>query len=612
MINLTINGKKVSAPDGSTIMEAAKLAGIEIPHLCHCPGIHTNGSCRICVVEIEGMKKLMASCIVKAQEGMVVRTSTERVRLARKIVYDLLISNHPKDCMYCSRNQSCELQAMGGTLGILETHIHGEPSPRRVDISPSITRDTRKCILCRRCVTACHEVQGVGAIFAQNRGFNTVISPALGKPLNSVDCAMCGQCTVVCPTGALTETDGMEKVWAALTDPDKRVIVQVAPAVRAALGEEFGMPPGETVTGKMATALHDLGFDDVFDTNFAADLTILEEGTELLQRLTAALTGDGAVLPMITSCSPGWIKHCEHAFPTEVDHLSSCKSPHTMMGAVIKSFYAQRIGVDPKDMFVVSVMPCTAKKYEIQRPEMQNDGNPNVDAVITTRELARMIRTMGIDFVNLPDGNFDAPLGFSSGAADIFGVTGGVMEAALRTVYELVTGREMPGNNLHLIPIMGLEKIKEAELTFENVKPEYSFLEGVTAKIAVTSGLRNADVLLEQVRDGKSPYHFIEVMGCPGGCINGGGQPRIRNNVPNYKELRIEALYNEDEGKKIRKSHENPDLMELYKVFLEEPGSHIAHELLHTTYTPRGHFNEWKEPEFRSCRDEEPAQAAAE
>ena len=599
MINLTINGKKVSAPDGSTIMEAAKLAGIEIPHLCHCPGIHTNGSCRICVVEIEGMKKLMASCIVKAQEGMVVRTSTERVRLARKIVYDLLISNHPKDCMSCSRNQSCELQALGGTLGILETHIHGEPSPRRVDISPSITRDTRKCILCRRCVTACHEVQGVGAIFAQNRGFNTVIAPALGKPLTSVDCAMCGQCTVVCPTGALTETDGMEKVWAALTDPNKRVVVQVAPAVRAALGEEFGMTPGETVTGKMATALHDLGFDDVFDTNFGADLTILEEGTELLQRLTAALTGGEAVLPMITSCSPGWIKHCEHSFPTELDHLSTCKSPHTMLGAVIKSYYADKLGIDPKDMFVVSVMPCTAKKYEIQRPEMMNGGNYNVDAVLTTRELARMIRTMGIDFTNLEDGKFDAPLGFSTGAADIFGVTGGVMEAALRTVYELVTGRELPGSNLHLVPIMGLEKIKEAEIKFEDVKPEYSFLEGVTAKIAVTSGLKNADVLMEQVKAGTSPYHFIEVMGCPGGCINGGGQPRIRNNVPNYKELRIEALYNEDEGKKLRKSHENPDLLELYKVFLEEPCGHLSHELLHTTYTPRGHFNEWLDPDFQ-------------
>ncbi len=592
MVELTINGKHVSAPDGSTVLEAAKLAGIDIPHLCHLPGIHTNGSCRVCVVEIEGMKNLMASCIVKATNGMVVHTSTERVRLARKIVYDLLISNHPQDCTFCSRNQNCELQILGSTLGIQETHISGVKSQARVDVSPSIARNSAKCVLCRRCVTVCHDVQGVGVIYAQNRGFNTVVAPATYAPLDSTDCAMCGQCTLVCPTAALTETDGTEPVWNALTNPNKRVIVQVAPAVRAALGEEFHMPMGETVTGKMATALHDLGFDDVFDTNFAADLTILEEGTELLQRLSAALTGGQAVLPMITSCSPGWIKHCEHAYPEQVDHLSSCKSPHTMMGSVIKSFYAEKIGVDPKDIYVVSVMPCTAKKYEIQRPEMQNGGYPNVDAVLTTRELARMIRTMGIDFPNLPEGSFDAPLGFSTGAADIFGVTGGVMEAALRTVYELVTGREMPGENLHLAPIMGLEKIKEAAITFENVKPEYSYLEGVTARIAVTSGLKNADVLMDQIEAGESPYHFIEVMGCPGGCINGGGQPRTLGHVANYRELRTAALYREDEGKALRKSHENPDLLQLYKEFLGEPGSHMSHDLLHTTYTKRGMFDQ--------------------
>ncbi|MCD8116055.1 MAG: [FeFe] hydrogenase, group A [Oscillospiraceae bacterium] len=592
MVELTINGKHVSAPDGSTVMEAAKLAGIDIPHLCHLPGIHTNGSCRICVVEIEGMKNLMASCIVKATDGMVVHTSTERVRLARKIIYDLLISNHPQDCTFCSRNQNCELQILGSTLGIQETHIHGKKSPARVDISPAIARNSAKCILCRRCVTVCHDVQGVGVIYAQNRGFNTVIAPATCAPLESTDCAMCGQCTLVCPTAALTETDSTEKVWNALTNPEKRVIVQVAPAVRAALGEDFHMPVGQPVTGKLATALHDLGFDDVFDTNFAADLTIMEEGTELLQRLKAALTGEGAVLPMITSCSPGWIKHCEHAFPSELDHLSTCKSPHTMMGAVIKSYYAEKLGVEPKDIYVVSVMPCTAKKYEIQRPEMQNGGYPNVDAVITTRELTRMIRTMGIDFPNLPDGKFDAPLGFSSGAADIFGVTGGVMEAALRTVYELVTGREMPGENLHLKPIMGLEKIKEASLTFENVKPEYSFLEGVTARIAVTSGLKNADVLMEQVKNGESPYHFIEVMGCPGGCINGGGQPRTLGHVADYRERRMQALYIEDEGKQVRKSHENPDIIALYENYLGEPCGHKSHELLHTTYTPRGKFDQ--------------------
>ena len=596
MIELTINGKKVSAPDGSTILQAAKLAGISIPTLCHLPGVHTNGSCRMCVVEVEGARTLQAACIVKASNGMVVRTNTDKVRLARKILYDLLLSNHPKECTYCSRNQSCELQALGNTLGILETRMSGEAGPARLDISPSITRDTRKCILCRRCVTVCNEVQGVGAISAQNRGFNTVIAPALEMPLEKVDCAMCGQCTVVCPTGALTETDGMEKVWNALHDPNKRVAVQVAPAVRAALGEEFGMPIGTRVTGKLASALHDLGFDDVFDTNFGADLTIMEEGTELLNRLSSALTGGDAVLPMITSCSPGWIKHIEHAFPEELGHLSSCKSPHTMLGALIKSFYAEKIGVDPKDMYVVSVMPCTAKKYEIQRPEMQNGGYPNVDAVLTTRELARMIRAMGIDFANLPDGTFDSPLGFSTGAADIFGVTGGVMEAALRTVYELVTGREFPCDDLHLAPIMGLESIKEASLTFENVKPEYSFLEGVTAKVCVANGLKNADIIMKQVQAGESPYHFIEIMGCPGGCINGGGQPRVNSRNSNYNErceLRMKALYAEDESKAVRKSHENPDVIALYEQYLGEPCGHKSHELLHTTYTKRGHFNEY-------------------
>lgn len=597
MVELTINGKQVTAPNDSTILQAAKLAGISIPTLCHMPNVHTNGSCRICVVEVEGAKNLQASCITKATNGMVVHTNSEKVRKIRKVLYDLLMSNHPKECTSCSRNQSCEFQALGNTLGITETNIEGAKGPAIVDISPSIYRDTSKCILCRRCVTVCTEIQQVGAIGAQNRGFNTVISPAMEHPLESVDCAMCGQCTVVCPTGALKETDGTEKVWAALNNPEKRVVVQVAPAVRAALGEEFGLDVGTLVTGKMATALHELGFDDVFDTNFAADLTIIEEGTELLGRLKSALTGQAAVLPMITSCSPGWIKHIEHAFPEELDHLSTCKSPHTMLGALIKSYYASKIKVDPKNMFVVSVMPCTAKKYEIQRPEMQNDGYPNVDAVITTRELARMIREIGIDFANLPDGSFDSPLCFSTGAADIFGVTGGVMEAALRTVYELVTGREVPADNLHIAPIVGLDKIKEGEFKFENVLPEYSFLEGVTAKVAVTSGLANADVLMKQIAEGTSPYHFIEVMGCPGGCINGGGQPRVdKDRREDYRERRMAALYREDEGKAVRKSHENIDLQQLYAEFLHEANGEISHHLLHTTYTKRGCFNEYISP----------------
>ena len=421
------------------------------------------------------------------------------------------------------------------------------------------------------------------------------VSPAMGLPLNSTACAMCGQCTVVCPTGALKETDGLAPVWRALADPEKRVVVQVAPAVRAALGEEFGLPVGTPVTGKMATALHEIGFDDVFDTLFSADLTILEEGTELLGRLNAALKGDEsqkekAVLPMITSCSPGWIKHIEHQFPEELDHLSTCKSPHTMLGAVVKSFYAERTATAPENMFVVSVMPCTAKKYEIQRPEMEVDGNRDVDAVLTTRELARMIKTAGIDFVNLPEGEFDAPLGLGTGAADIFGVTGGVMEAALRTVYEVVTGKELPFDKLHVAPIVGLEQVKTASITIEDTLPAYEHLKGVTVNVAVTSGLEGASMLMDEVAAGTSPYHFIEVLGCPGGCINGGGQPRCTEE--NYREKRSNALYSEDERKVLRKSHENPDLMKLYSEYLGEPNGHLSHHLLHTHYVKRGKYNQ--------------------
>ena len=590
MLNLTINGKPCQAQEGSTILEAARQNGIHIPSLCYLKDVHQYGTCRICVVEVEGMRNLQASCMVKAREGMVINTNSPKVRAKRKMLYELLISNHPKDCLSCSRNQSCELQALGEELGVTEARISGEMGPCHVDVSPSITRDTAKCILCRRCVTVCNQVQEVGAINAQNRGFDTVISPAMGLPLNSTACAMCGQCVSVCPTGALTETDGIQPVWRALEDEKKVTVIQVAPAVRAALGEEFGMPTGTRCTGKIAAALHALGFDHVFDTDFAADLTILEEGTELLQRLKSALTGGDAVLPMLTSCSPGWIKHIEHAFPDELDHLSTCKSPHTMMGALVKSFYAQKAGIDPADMFMISVMPCTAKKYEIQRPEMEVAGRRDVDAVLTTRELARMIKSAGIDFANLPDEKFDDPLGLCSGAADIFGVTGGVMEAALRTVYELTTGRELPFDGLHVAPIVGLELVKEAAVTFENVLPEYSFLEGVTARIAVTSSLKGADILMRDVASGTSPYHFIEVMGCPGGCINGGGQPRNRED--GYREKRMRALYNEDEAKTLRKSHENPDLLKLYQDFLGQPCGHKSHELLHTTYTPRGLYNE--------------------
>lgn len=555
MIHLTINGKPVEVLEGSTIMEAAEASGIRVPSLCHMKHVHQYGSCRICVVEVEGMKNLQASCMVKVREGMKVKTHSPKVLEARKVLYELLLSNHSRDCLNCSRNLSCELQALGNELDVTESRFEGVVSEGHVDISPSITRDTSKCILCRRCVTACAEIQKVGAIQAQNRGFDTMVSPAMGLPLNSTSCAMCGQCTIVCPTGALKETDGLTPVWKALADPEKRVVVQVAPAVRAALGEEFGLPCGTPVTGKIAAALGDIGFDDVFDTLFSADLTILEEGTELLGRLNAALTGEEAVLPMITSCSPGWIKHVEHQFPEALGHLSTCKSPHTMMGALVKTFYAEKTGTRPEDMFVVSVMPCTAKKYEIQRPEMEVDGIRDVDAVLTTRELARMIRKSGIDFVKLPDEAFDAPMGLGTGAADIFGVTGGVMEAALRTVYEVVTGEELPFEKLHVTPIIGLEQVKTAEIAIVETLPEYAHLKGVTVKIAVTSGLAGASKLMQEVADGTSPYHFIEVMGCPGGCINGGGQPRCSEE--GYREKRTQALYSEDERKVLRKNFLN-------------------------------------------------------
>lgn len=594
MVNITINNRKIAANEGETIMEAARRNNVNIPSLCWLEGVHRVGSCRICVVEVEGAKTLQASCIVPVQEGMVIRTNTEKVRKTRKLLYELIMSDHPRECLSCARNQNCELQKLGGMISADNDRFAGERSKSDIDdSSPSIVRDMSKCILCRRCVTVCNEIQEVGVLNVQNRGFDSIVGPAEGLALNTVNCTYCGQCTTVCPVGALQEKDSTEAVWNALFDSKKRVIVQTAPAVRAALGEEFGDEPGTLVTGKMATALRELGFDDVFDTNFAADLTIIEEGSELLERLTAALSGKQAVLPMITSCSPGWIKYVEHAWPDELDHLSTCKSPHMMLGALAKSFYARKLGIDPKDIFVVSVMPCTAKKFEITRPELSNDGLPNVDAVLTTRELARMIKEAGIDFESLEESDFDSPMGLSTGAADIFGTTGGVMEAALRTVYELVTGRELPFDGLHVKPIVGLEKIKTAEIQITDTLPQYRHFEGVTLRIAVTSGLSGARKLMEEVAAGKSPFHFIEVMGCPGGCISGGGQPRPVDDA--VRKKRLEAIYREDEGNKLRKSHENPDIKRLYAEFLGSPLGHRSHELLHTHYVRRGVFNQFVE-----------------
>ena len=590
MINLTINGKQYQAPDESTILQACQYNGVHVPTLCYQEGIHQFGACRICVVEVQGAKTLQASCMVPARDGMVIKTNSKRVQSARKVLYELLVSDHNQDCLACVRNQDCELQALGKELGVTQARFAGEALDNGIDACVSFTRDLSKCILCRRCVTVCNQIQGTGILNAQNRGFKTVIGPAMDLPIGGVNCAVCGQCTVVCPVGCLHETDSTQAVWDALDNPELRVVVQPAPAVRVGIGEEFGLPYGTRSTGKLAASLRRLGFDDIFDTNWAADLTIIEEGTEFLHRVKAALTGGEAVLPMITSCSPGWIKYAEHHFPGELDHLSTCKSPHMMFGAVIKKYYAEKLGIDPKKIFVVSVMPCTAKKLEIVRPEMTNDGLRNVDAVLTVRELGNMIKQAGIDFINLPDEEFDNPLGYSTGAADIFGLTGGVMEAALRTVYELVTGRELPFPDLHVAPIVGLNQIKEGTIKIENALPEYKFLEGVEVKVAVTSGLKGANILMKQIAEGKSPYHFIEVMGCPGGCITGGGQPRTAN-VAEARKMRLQHLYEEDENKPLRKSHENPHLMAFYKEW-GEPCGHESHEYLHTHYVPRGNYNE--------------------
>jgi NADP-reducing hydrogenase subunit HndD len=584
MIDITIDRKPFSVEEGTTVLEACKQAGINIPTLCYLEKIQAIGACRVCLVEIEGVKDLVASCVMPVSDEMKIHTNNRRVREARKVVIELLLSEHEGDCQICDRNEDCELQSIARDLGIRELRYEGEKAPRCKDESTAgLVRDSAKCISCRRCVTVCTQTQTVSALFPQSRGFKTTIGPAFGKGLDTVTCVQCGQCAAVCPVGAISERDQIAEVWAAIDDPTKTVVVQTAPAIRAALGECFGMEPGTLVTGKMTTALRRIGFDAIFDTNFSADLTIMEEGTELLTRLKKALVdGEEVALPMFTSCSPGWIQFMEFYYPDMLENLSTCKSPQQMMGAMVKTYYAQKIDKKPEDMFMVSVMPCTAKKFEAARPEMNSSGAQDVDVVLTTRELGRMITQAGIDFVSLEDSEMDAPLGLGSGAADIFANTGGVMEAALRTAYELVTGRTLPFENLHVTPVAGLEGIKEAEITIEGTLPEWSFLEGVTAKVAVAHTLGNARALVEKIRAGEAEYHFIEVMTCPGGCIGGGGQPRITTNA--VREARIKAIYAEDEGKKLRKSHENPDIALIYKEFLGEPLGHLSHKLLHTKY----------------------------
>ncbi len=588
MLSVTINNTKTEVPEGTTILEAARKVGVRIPTLCHIKGQNPTGACRVCLVEVEGARTMVAACAAPVAMDMVVRTNSNAARAARRMSVELLISEHDGNCQTCDRNQDCELQSLANEMGITDIVYEGEKPVAGTDSStPALVRDNGKCIKCRRCVQVCGEVQGVGALFPQGRGFDTVIGPAFTLDLDGVACVQCGQCGAVCPVGAISEQSHTEAVWAALDDPSKVVVVQTAPAIRAALGEPFGLEPGSLVTGKMVSALRQLGFDRVFDTNFTADLTIIEEGTELLTRLKGALVdGDKDVaLPMFTSCSPGWIKFAEYYFPEFLPNLSTCKSPQQMFGAIAKTYFAEKIDCKPEDMVVVSVMPCTAKKFECQRPEMNSSGVQDVDYVLTTRELASMVREAGIDFLALEESKMDSILGLSTGAADIFANTGGVMEAALRTAYELVTGRELPVENLHVAPISGLEGIKEASLTITDPLEQWSFLDGVEVKVAVSHGLANTRRLLNAIRNGEASYHFVEVMTCPGGCIGGGGQPRFTDD--GIRQRRIDAIYREDEGKQLRKSHENPEIQQIYEDFLVEPLGEKSHHLLHTHYKQR-------------------------
>ena len=569
-ITVTIDNIEVQVPKGSTVLEAAEVAGVYIPTLCHLKGFKPIGACRVCVVDVKGTRSLQAACSYPVNDLMVVKTNSKRVMEARRTIVELLLSAHNMECTFCQRSTNCELQSLAKWMSIDENRFAGALPEAFLDTSsPSVERDSSKCILCRRCVTVCKDIQGVGQLFPVDRGFNTVIAPAGKKGLGEVACVSCGQCITVCPVGALREKSHIKQVWDALQDETKHVIVQTAPAVRAAIGEEFGMPAGSLVTGKMVTGLKRLGFDKVFDTDFTADLTILEEGNELLQRLKT-----GGTLTMITSCSPGWISFIEHFYPDLLPHLSTCKSPQQMFGALAKTYYADKMGIKPEDLYVVSIMPCTAKKMEAGRDEMCSvEDYPDVDAVLTTRESAQMMKEAGIKLDLLPDGNFDEPLGMSTGAAVIFGATGGVMEAALRTVYEVVTGNTL--ESVDFQAVRGLEGIKEATVRVGDLD----------VKVAIASGLGNARKLMDKIAAKEADYHFVEIMCCPGGCLGGGGQP-----IPTNDEVRLarmRAIYQEDEGLPLRKSHENPAVIQLYKEFLGEPLGHKSHKLLHTKYTRR-------------------------
>ncbi len=574
MVSLKINNIPVTVPEGTSVLEAARSAGIRIPSLCYLKDINEIGACRICVVEVKGARSLMASCVYPVSEGMEVHTNTEKVQASRRLTLELILSNHRMECLTCARNGTCELRQLAAELNIdAVRYANDQLVPEIDDSAIHLIRDNSKCVLCRRCTAICRKYQEVGVIGPNDRGFNTHIGCAFDRKLAEVDCVSCGQCIVACPTGALAERDNTAQVWAALQDPTKHVVVGPAPAIRATIGECFGMPVGTNVQGKLVTALRRIGFDKVFDVDTAADFTIMEEGTEFLERLE-----NGGVLPMITSCSPGWIRFCEQHYPEMVPNLSTCKSPQQMFGSLVKSYYAHKMGLDPKDIVVVTVMPCTAKKYEVQRPEQRMaNGCLPVDITITTRELARLINNAGILFNRLPDSEFDEMLGVSTGAATIFGATGGVMEAALRTVVEVATGKELDPPDFHAV--RGMEGIKEASYD----------LPGRTVRVCVASGLHNAKLVLDGVKSGELQYDFIEFMACPGGCINGGGQPHHNADVRSFEDLRTlraQALYDQDAGQTYRKSHESPVVKQIYDEYLTKPGSPLAHELLHCTYVP--------------------------